>query len=534
MKTKIFSLLYLILAPVLSGVLLFLAFPNYNAWWFAWIGLAPLLVVISGRGSMQGFLLSFICGLVFFAGVFDWMLETDGYEILHHSILVFGLALYFGIFGLALTFLIRRAQMTVAFLAAPFLWIALEYIRGKLFFLALPWAFLGHTQYQNISLIQISAITGAYGVSFLVVLVNSAVALLILGILNRLGWQQITDGNFPSRRGIYVITLGAAVLMTLALLYGNTLSSERNTQKSIKVSVLQGNIEQSKKWDPKYAGVIMQTYGDLSRKAARDNPDLIIWPEAATPGFILKKLDLMNQTISLVKELKTYFIIGSSEFPKFDKDLLKAQKTGNTALFFSPDGKILGQYLKIYLFPFSEYVPYEGIIPWPQFIVPDKKSSHVAGKEFTLFNINNASFGVLICWETIFPDLFRQYIKEGAQFMVNIGNEAWFGKSAGPNQFLSINIFRAIENRVFMVRCNNTGISCFIDPYGRVVDRVRSEEGQDIFVRGMLTGEVIPLNSNTIYTRHGDWLVWLSIGVSLIFLLIALLRKTAVGNFRTC
>jgi apolipoprotein N-acyltransferase len=134
-------------------------------------------------------------------------------------------------------------------------------------------------------------------------------------------------------------------------------------------------------------------------------------------------------------------------------------------------------------------------------------------------------FGATICWETIFPDLVRQFVKNGAQFMVNLTNEAWFGNTAAPYQFLSISIFRAVENRIFLVRCGNTGVSCFIDPYGRVVDRVKDADGKDIFVRGVLTGTVVPLNSNTIYTRYGDWIVWLSITVTAAFLMVAFFRK---------
>jgi apolipoprotein N-acyltransferase len=138
---------------------------------------------------------------------------------------------------------------------------------------------------------------------------------------------------------------------------------------------------------------------------------------------------------------------------------------------------------------------------------------------------------VTICWENLFSDLVRQFVKRGAQFIVNITNEAWFGETAAPYQFLSMSVFRAVENRVYVVRCANTGISCFIDPCGRVVDRVKDENGRDIFVRGIVTGSVIPLESNTIYTRYGDWLVWLSIAFFIfILLLLSFLRKYQSSN----
>ena len=149
----------------------------------------------------------------------------------------------------------------------------------------------------------------------------------------------------------------------------------------------------------------------------------------------------------------------------------------------------------------------------------------IPGKVFTIFETPDFRFGATICWESTFPDLVRQFVKKGAQFIVNMTNEAWFGDTEAPYQFLSSTVFRAVENRVYVVRCGNTGISCFIDPYGRIVDRVKDVNGKDVFVRGVLTGSVIPLDSKTFYTQHGDWLVWLSLICSGVFLLTALLKK---------
>jgi apolipoprotein N-acyltransferase len=147
------------------------------------------------------------------------------------------------------------------------------------------------------------------------------------------------------------------------------------------------------------------------------------------------------------------------------------------------------------------------------------------GKEFTVFQCSTFRFSAPICWETLFPDLSREFVRRGAQFLVNITNEAWFGKSVGPQHYVISSVFRAVENRVYVVRCANTGISCFINPYGRVVDRVKDDKGQDIFVRGVLTETVIPMESRTVYTRYGDWLVWICFGVSLIFISVAFLRR---------
>jgi apolipoprotein N-acyltransferase len=147
------------------------------------------------------------------------------------------------------------------------------------------------------------------------------------------------------------------------------------------------------------------------------------------------------------------------------------------------------------------------------------------GTEFTVFEGPSFQFGTTICWENIFADLVRKFVKNGAQFIVNITNEAWFGKTAAPYQFVSMSVFRAVENRVYVVRCANTGVSCFIDPHGRIVDRLRDTTGRDLYVQGVLTGTVIPSDYKTIYTRYGDWFVWLCMGSSLALLFFAFLKR---------
>jgi apolipoprotein N-acyltransferase len=151
--------------------------------------------------------------------------------------------------------------------------------------------------------------------------------------------------------------------------------------------------------------------------------------------------------------------------------------------------------------------------------------NYLSGKEHTIFKLLDFRFGVTICWENLFPDLVRKFVGRGAQFIVNITNEARFGKTAAPHQLASISVFRAVENGIFVIRCANTGVSCIIDPYGRMVDRVKDIKGHDIFVRGVLEGQIVPLESRTIYTRYGDILVWISFLVSMGVLTIALFRR---------
>jgi apolipoprotein N-acyltransferase len=279
--------------------------------------------------------------------------------------------------------------------------------------------------------------------------------------------------------------------------------------RPFSVAVVQGNIPQKMKWDRKYREQIISQYESLTEEAGKSKPQLIVWPEASTPGFILNDHSLLRRVGSMTRRFNAYLLIGSAEYPKFFKPFGERKLSrGNTALFFSTEGKILGQYLKIRLVPFGEYIPYDEIIPWPDFIVQGRKRSFdIAGSEATLFRMDEVEFGTLICWEVLFPDLTRNQVNKGANFVVNLTNEAWFGKITFPYQMLSSCIFRAVENRVNLIRCANTGISCFIDPYGRVIGRVTNGE-EDIFVSGTLTQKIFISPPGTFYTRYGDLLVY--------------------------
>lgn len=523
LKSKSLPTLLVLIAPLVSGALLALAFPDYEIWWLGWVALVPLLLVLHNRSAKYSFLLSLLCGLVFFPGIGHWLFEISGYKLLHHILWDLYLAIYFGLFGLSFSFISRRLGTVPALFATPFLWVSLEYARSNMGFMAFPWGLLSHSQYQTLKAIQIASFTGHFGVSFLVATVNAATAGLILALGN--ATNPPDHLSIPiSRRAAIALSSIAAVLTVGTLVYGSMRLSMPIAGKRIKVTVVQGNIEQGKKWDPNYANSIMEVYTALSQEASKEAPALIIWPEAATPGLVLKKMDLYRQMVKIVTDAKTHFLVGSSEYPKLQNKPLEFGRTGNTALFFSPEGKILGQYLKIRLLPFGEYLPMKETIPWSYIQIPTM-GSHIRGEEFTVFKGSGFSFGSTICWETIFPDLVRQFVKRGGQFVVNITNEAWFGKTAAPHQFVSMNVFRAVENRVYLVRCANTGVSCFIDPYGGIVDRVRDASGKDLFVRGILTETVIPLDSRTFYNRYGDWFAWLSILCSVGFLTIAFLRK---------
>jgi apolipoprotein N-acyltransferase len=506
---------------LLSSSLLVASFPKFDLGFLAWVGLLPLLVTINEKSLKYSFLLSFASGIVFFLGIFSWILVVPKYTLIHHLLLAIYLGSYFGVFGLIFSFISGRSGKTFALFGVPFIWVSLEYIRSNLSFLALPWGLLGHSQYQYPLVVQIASFAGTYSISFLIVMVNCALTVIILPLLYRSEKHALF-----SNKGRKSFVIATASLVVFTLIYGKLIMSQKVIGKEIKVSVVQGNIEQAKKWDPVYAQEIMQTYARLTQEASKDQPAIIIWPETATPGLITQDPSLHTEVKKIAKETSAYLIIGSAQHQKFKGEGEKRYKYFNSAFLIHPDFQVLRhqRYHKIHLFPFGEYLPYKETLPWSLINVRES-GNYAPGKEWTVFNLPESRFAVTICWENIFPDLFRQFVKRGAQFMVNITNEAHFGRTAAPYQLAAISVFRAVENRVFVVRCANTGISCIIDPHGRIVDRVKDGDGQDVFVQGWLNGSVIPLDSKTFYTRYGDWEVWVSVLGTVMFLTIAVIKR---------
>lgn len=500
-----------ILLALSSALLLTLSFPSFNFGFLTWIALIPLLLAIRNISLKSALALSWIGGTAFFMGVFWWINLVKGFTPLHYFILVVYLGSYIALFGVLLNFTSRRSKFPLI-VTAPVLWVATEYLRGHAGFMELPFGMLSQTQYLNLPLLQMASFTGAYGISLLIMLVNAGIADLIIYWMEKR--QKIKSFHLLGYNPFYAVTAVLSVISCLWV-WGWSLIPNKVSGKPFSVAVVQGNIPQDMKWKGEYRQQIISRYEDLSKIALRSNPQLIVWPEASTPGLVLKDITLLQRMISIARDVKTYLLVGSAEYPKFDKALAKKKKTGNTAIFFSPEGKILGQYIKTRLLPFGEYVPLEGIISWPDFIIPkDKTNFHVPGTEGILFSLDGNRIGTLICWEIIFPELSRRSVREGAEFLVNISNEAHFGNSPFPYQFLSACVFRAVENRVNLVRATNTGISCFIDPYGRITGRV-SNGGKDIFVEGTLTQEIFLSPPGTFYTHHGDVFAYGCIGFSI-------------------
>ncbi len=486
-----------------SGLLLAAAFPRPDLFPLAWVALVPLLLVMRHRPFAAGF----TTGAVFFATVLYWLnfvMTTYGglqpvFSLLAYLFLIAYLAIYFGL----ATWEACRLETVLKIpylLTLPPLWVALEYLRGTLF-TGFPWAIIGYSQ-QNFSLaIQSSDVTGVYGVSLMLVVVNCAIAGIIVMPKSRLAWLGVA----------------ATIIISISHFgYGVWREGQPLDQRTeqLRIALIQGNIDQAQKWAPDNRQSSIDRYQSLSMQALENQPDLVIWPEAATPFFLQDPSELAAQVKQLPIQLNTSLLVGSPAYRQLSSDEYQYY---NSAYLFAPTGEELGRSDKIHLVPFGEYVPLGKLLSFIDKLVVGV-GDFSPGKVQPL-PLNGHHLGVLICYEAIFPPLAREYVRQGSTLLVNLTNDAWFGHSSAPYQHLAMTRFRAIENRIWIARAANTGISALISPAGKVT------QSGPIFESLQLSGLVGLGAEATFYTRFGDIFAYVCLGISGIFLVILFLRR---------
>lgn len=484
---------------VLSGVLMAGAFPRYNLETLAWIGLVPLLWISTTVRPASAFRWGWFSGVVFFFITIRWITNTlvnygNIPPVLSFFILlllVVYCALYWGIFTGVIAIFHQSGRFPITALA-PFLWVVLEHLRT--FALSgFPWALLGYSQYQQLNVIQISDLTGVYGVSFLIVLVNAA----LVDVMR-------------FRRKTPLLVAGAC--MALALGYGTyRLQASRLSQSSIKTTVIQGNIRQQMKWKPEQQAYVVKKYQRMSLSV--QGSDLMVWPEAAIPFYFQANEKFSPMVREVPRRTGSFLLFGSPAFQSQGERFLLY----NSAFLLDPSARTAEKYHKMHLVPFGEYVPFRGIL---KFLGPliEMVGDFGEGEEYTVFTLPKGKFSVAICFEIIFGDQVRRYVKNGAEFLVNITNDAWFGKSAASYQHFAMVVFRAVENHTWVVRAANTGISGFIDPTGKIVQTT------GIFEDAICTTDIYPNRKRTFYTEFGD-LFSIICYIIVTFMIITLIKR---------
>jgi len=499
-----------ILLAATSAVLLFLIYPPYDLSGLAWIALVPLFYLIRDSRPSGAFLYSLGCGSVFFGILLTWMLNVDTMNPFNYGAALLGHSLSFGVFGLTACYLQRKLPRWRV-LVLPTAWVLIEYLRAHQGFLSVPWGTLGYSQYAVLPVVQVAGLTGVYGVSFLLVLVNATIAEVALHLLPMRKDGDIPLGEPSGRQRISFGIIGSVGFLVMAsVAYGYAVLPGSAGSSVLKTTLVQGNIYAEPKYSQAYADNVFETYRRQTVRAAGSRPDLIVWPSSSVPGTIPRDQQLVGKLSDLATGAGTYLLIGAAGFDKFNLEQRMTRRVANSAFLFSPTGKILGRYDKIFLLPFDEYIPLRGRLDWPSWIVPPGMVDSLPGKEKTVFRMGKTRFCVLICWENMFPDLFREMAAQGVDFMVGMTNEAFIGKSpAGHYQMFALYVLRAVENHVSLVRTSSTGVSAIVDPYGRITTRVRSQEGKDVDVEAVAEGTVPLTAERTFYTRYGDWFVYL-------------------------
>ncbi len=505
---------------LISGVALALAFPKVGISLVAWIALVPLLVAIDRQPLFRVVGYAWAQGFVFYALVFYWI-EIEFHDYVHWTliaalgppILLASLAAIFSALTLFLAEFVRRRARVSVLVALPIVWVAIEWLRS-FFPIGNPWDFLGCVAYQDLRTIQFAEFTGVYGVSALIVLVN---ATIYWSIAERHPLRTKLRGG-AIVAGIVVVTLAFGTIRR------NQLAREPASGQ-VKVAMVQGNIPQTMKWDPAALPSTFKVYADASESAARSGADLIIWPETATsflfqpndayPSALSKYRAYREQLLTLARTIRKPILFGAPAIY-----LHLGVSIRNRAYLVSADGQIAGYYDKTQLVPFGEYIPAHPVVGrYVHHILVESIAEFTPGGGPVVFDVNGTHLGVLICYESIFPDLARRAVRAGADILVNITNDAWFGDSSAPYQLLAMTVIRAVENHKPIIRVGNTGVSAVITPAGQIVGATK------IFTRVTEIQTVAWTKRRTFYTEYGDVFAKLCFGILMVGVLIGFGRR---------
>jgi apolipoprotein N-acyltransferase len=491
---------------ILSGVSTALAYPKINLIFLAWFGLIPLLLILYRASSRQAFIHGTTAGFAFYAVLLYWIPAVPAhygglssvFSFLIYALFSLFLGIFWGFFAWGFTIL-RRKYEWLAYLAVPFLWVSMEYMITHLF-TGFPWGLLGNSQASNLYFLQLASITGVYGLSFTMMLFQGLVSLFL--------WKK--------KCSLLILPL----VLVLFVHAGGFLSllNQPDIPADFTGAVVQGNTPASTDFSTIEYNRFMELfsrYMTLSRNAAEQNADLIIWPELSVPLCFTCSFGiyprLKDQIFEFVRETGCAMLLGTNESSATETNT----EYYNTAVCVSPDLSLSFTH-KTHLVPFGEYTPYTFIFGFLTNFT-HAIGELTPGKELELHEFDGHAFGSPICYEIIFPDLVRKFTRRGAEFLVTITNDGWYGNSAAPYQHFDMAAIRAVENRRYLLRAATTGISGIISPAGRIL--ARSRLNTPVF----LTAPVSALSEHSLYVRYGDWLAILSLTITGLFLILTIL-----------
>lgn len=511
------------LLALASSILQILVFPTPSLFFLSWIAIAPLIYALlrgrAGEGELidsegrslrpftlrQGFLIAWFSGIVWYLGTCYWIYPVmNGYGNLNAFVAVlitiaYGLlmGLHHGLFGMLVVLMARRSTLgnRKPLFMAPFFWVAIEFLRDR--GIGQPWLPLGGSQIDNIPFARIAEFTGVYGLSFAVMLVNCAfvAAFLLFG---------------RRRKNLLVSAVAAAIALQMGIF-----AKADPFYANREAVLVQENVPvlDAAQWTPRFYD---QTIGGLaqisvqtlkSNPTPQEGPGLIVWPESPAPFFI-NDPRLQPWLATIARDTNSYLIVGSVGVIETQGAQGQAQLL-NSALVVDPSGNAIGRYDKIHLVPFGEYVPFKELLFFAGKLTREV-GDFARGTERRVFDLSGTKFAVVICYESIFPDEVRQFVANGAQVLINISNDGWYGETGAPFQHMQMARMRAIENHRWLLICTNSGVTASIDPYGRVVKKAE---------RNVRTAMNVPYAAqieSTFYTRNGDLFAWICVVISIL------------------
>jgi apolipoprotein N-acyltransferase len=530
-----------VLLAGLSGLMLTASFAPIALDWIAWVSLIPLLISLENKSLSDAFKIGLLVGLFHYLTLIYWIINVlSRYGNLNPIVslaalllLSFYLSLYLAFFALAVA-IFKKNRLSSLWGAST--WVALEYARSYII-TGFPWCLLGYSQYSRLPLIQISDVAGVYSISFVIVLVNcalyNAASLTFKKKIsantsdykpeatwhdhNNLNRKRKTHNGFTLRR-FGIETLFTFLLVGCIITYGYSRLKEKGNSSSkgreLRVVIVQGNIDQSLKWNSDFQEETVSIYKNLSLESADFKPHLIIWPETALPYFFQDPSHLSDEVFEVATITNANILFGSPAYENKNKSIFYY----NRAYMISKKG-VVDYYDKVHLVPFGEYVPLKKYIPFVHRLVP-AAGDFSTGKKVKLINAPGLKIGALICFETIFPDISRKFATQGADTLVNLTNDAWFGHTSAPYQHLSMAVLRCVENGLPMVRAANTGISAFICANGKIVNTSK------LFSRENLQTKIKLTQNKTFYSQLGDiFAILLTITTGIKFLWIVIKRR---------
>ena len=483
------------------------------------MALAPLIAAVlrpSARVTVRrAFFLGLVTGAVYFAGTLYWLVETmttfgglpAAVALFAAGLLVAYLSLFPAAFAAILARLRTSAGVPVAALCAAPAWVATELGRQYLWD-GFPWALLGYSQVTLLPIAQLASVLGVYGLSGLLALTAAAAAVIAID-------------RRPRR---WLAAAAVVALVGGCGIWGRARIGEGSLARAgdgVRVAVVQGNIAQDDKWDPQLRDIIISRYLLLTREAIGRGATFIIWPESSLPVYFEGDRARSGAIRKLASESNVTLLIGSDQVERSTSAPPMhpmEERLYNAAFLVKPDGSTGGVYRKMHLVPFGEYVPMQNLLFFVGPIV-EAVSSFSPGQTPVLLPVGGHRISTAICYEVIYGSLIRRFVNDGSELLTTITNDAWYGRSSAAYQHWDQAALRAIENGRYLARAANTGVSGFVDPYGRVVEK------STLFETAVLVGDVRFLQTRTIYSRIGDLVAWLSLA----FVLAALLASWRMG-----